>query len=527
MFRIELKDKGNPPYTIDNPEEFLSAKSIARREHQGILVNHSDLPIDPAYLETIKATATGAVITATSKWVETVTVYLPDLTDVPALKDLSFVDTLYCVWKGTLPQPQSQPSLLKTEQNKFDKYTSHVLSESNDLSLYGASAQQVGMLNVDALHNVGFRGQGMSIAVIDAGFRNSDLFPAVLDYDNRVKEVKDFTYELGDPLRIAQYHGTNVLSCMLANQSGTLVGTAPGADYYLFKSEVNESEYPVEEDYWVVAIEYADSIGVDVVTTSLGYTTFPDDASMNHTIDQLDGQTIPASRAASMAMSKGMLVFHSAGNEGNNTNWNGKISVASDAKNIITVGSVDSDGIIAPSSSRGPSADGRIKPDLCAMGVAAAVMNANTGAVASVWGTSFATPILAGAGACLWQALPDKTSEEIIELMKSVGDRYTNPDSNYGYGVPNIALAYDIATGTPKITKNNTMLFFDTTTNYLYLKNVDDKTTNLQIFNSQGQLLTQHNNITTPINVNNLNQGIYIAQIRQGEKQAVLKFIKW
>ncbi len=431
IFRIELTDKGNPPYTTDNPAAFLSEKSIERRQRQGITIDDTDLPINPTYLAEIKAT--GAEIKATSKWVKTVTVYLPDSSIVPALKQLNFVDTLYCVWKGTLPQPDT----LESEQGKFLP----TISDNKSTNIYGASDQQVGMLHVDLLHAAGFKGQGMSIAVLDAGFQNSDQIEAF--NFNQIKEVKNFTHTLEDPLRYTQSHGTMVLSCMLANQPGVITGTAPESDYYLFISEVDDSEYPVEEDYWVAAIEYADSIGIDVVTSSLGYSTFNELPSMNHTHEQLDGQTILVSKAASMAGNKGMLVFCSAGNE-RGRRWE-KIIVPSDADHIITVGAVNPEGIITNFSSRGPSADGRFKPDLCTLGEDAAIITGD-GVVIKGRGTSYATPILAGAGACLWQALPWKSSKEIIALMRSVGSKYTNPDSDYGYGIPNIGKAYEDCT---------------------------------------------------------------------------------
>ena len=516
MFRIELKDKGIPnTFAVTNPKSYLSEKSIERRQKQGIPVDSTDFPINPLYLEQIKAT--GASIKTTSKWVETVTVYLPDSSAVSALKNLSFVDTLYCVWKGDLPQAD----LLKSGQNKFPEYESDDFLKRS-MNIYGDGYEQISMLNGDLLHEAGFRGKDMSIAVIDVGFKNCDQI-AAFNFE-QIKEVKNFTHKPEDPLRGSDTHGTAVLSSMLANWPGIMVGTAPEADYYLFKTEVDGEEFPVEEDYWVAAMEYADSTGIDVVNTSLGYSVF-DDPSMNHTYEQLDGHTILASRAASMAGNKGMLIFNSAGNEGRKS-W-GKITVPSDADNIITVGAVKLDSIIADFSSRGPSADGRVKPDLCAVGQSSALINAN-GVVYRSDGTSFSSPILTGAGACLWQALPHKSSKEIIALMRNAGDRNTNPDFTYGYGIPDLGKIYaENATGNFKISKENKLLFFDINENYLYLNNDSNTKFDLQIFNSMGQLIVQYKDITTPVDLNALSQGIYIARVRQGEKQAVQKFTKW
>ena len=516
MFRIELKDRGNTPYTIENPLAYLSEKSIERRLRQGIAIDSTDLPINPLYLNEIRLT--GASIKETSKWVKTVTVYLPDSSAVPALKNLNFVDTLYCVWKGDLPQSD----LLKSGRDKYVRSESYNFSPQREMNMYGDGYRQISMLNGDLLHDAGFRGKGMSIAVLDGGFQNSDQVPA-LNLD-QIKEVRNFTHQLEDPLRSTEVHGTRVLSCMLANQAGIMVGTAPEADYYLFKTEVGGEEFPVEEDYWVAAMEYADSIGIDVVNTSLGYSTF-DDSLMNHTHEQLDGYTILASRAASMAGDKGMLIFNAAGNEGNSS-WE-KITVPSDADNIITVGAVDAEGVIAAFSSRGLSADKRIKPDLCAMGVSTATIKAD-GNVYLGSGTSFASPVLAGAGACLWQALPQKTNKEIMALMKSSGNKRAIPGSVYGYGIPDVGKVYtNNATYIAKVSKSNTLLFYDTATNYLYLKNTDYQEINLNIFNSQGQLIIQNKNAIMPIDLNYLNRGVYIVHVRQGEKQATQKFIKW
>lgn len=516
MFRIELKNKGNPAYTIDNPSAYLSEKSIARRQKQGIAIDSTDLPVDLTYLEKIKST--GAAIRATSKWVKTVTVYLPDSSAVLPLKAFDFVDTLYCVWKGTLPSSD----LLKSGQDKFARYEEESPAVTREMSVYGAGYEQISMLNGDLLHNAGFRGKGMSIAVLDIGFQNSDRISS-LDF-SYVKEVRNFTHKTGNPLTMNEGHGTSVLSCMLANSPGIMIGTAPEADFYLFKTEVEGEEYPVEEDYWVAAMEYADSIGVDVVNTSLGYSTFTDPA-MNHTYTQLDGYTIPASRAGSIAGNKGMLIFNSAGNEGNKS-W-GKITVPSDAKNIITVGAVNSSEEIAAFSSRGTSSDGRIKPDLSAMGESAALIRPD-GSVIRGNGTSFSSPVLTGAGACLWQALPQKTSKEIIALMQSVGNKAASPDSDYGYGIPDLWKAYmENATEIVPVSRENRLIYFDSTENRLFLNGPDSGRIDLQIFNSVGQLVVQHKNITTPVDLNDLNHGVYIARVRQDQKQAVQKFIKW
>ena len=519
MFRIELKDKGNPPHSIENPLDYLSERAIERRSRQRIPIDSCDLPIDSVYLSQIKAT--GVEIQTMSKWVKTVVVYLPDSTAVPLLENLTFVDTLYCIWKGDLPESNGLKSVWSNDPKYADSRNSDEMMETN-LNVYGQGYTQINMLNGDLLHNAGFRGKGMSIGVLDVGFQNCDQISAFKS--DQIKEVKNFTHTKENPLRIAQSHGTSVLSCMLSNTSGIMVGTAPEADYYLFKTEVEGEEHPIEEDYLIAAMEYADSIGIDVLNISLGYTVF-DNSEMNHTYEELDGKTILASRAASIAGDRGMLLFISAGNEGNKP-WR-KITVPNDAENIITVAAIKSDGVVTNFSSQGLTADKRVKPDLSSLGNAVAIIKSD-GTVTTGNGTSYASPILAGVGACLWQALPQKTSKEIIALMQSVGDRVANPDSIYGYGVPDMYKAYssEILT-TNSVLKKASLLFFDSRENRLYVNCIDCDNIELQIFDSLGQLVLEYRNRTASIDLCNLPRGIYFVCINQKEKRVTQKIYKW
>jgi subtilisin family serine protease len=371
--------------------------------------------------------ATGATIRIYSKWVKTVVVSLTDTTTIlPRLRSLPFVDSLYCVWKGVLP--------VKTDIRADIPLIPDVRESA--INSYGSGFTQIALNNGHLLHDAGFRGKGIAIAVLDGGFMNVDK----ISYFNQkqIKEIKNFNYETADILREGADHGTKVLSCMLSDQSGEMIGTAPEADYYLLRTEVMDKEFPVEEDYWVAALEYADSLGVDIVTSSLGYTTF-DDAEMNHTQDQLDGKTIPISRAANLAASRGILLFNSAGNEGRQKKK--KIIFPADAENIITVGSVDRDSIRSPFSSFGLTADKRIKPDVMAMGFQVSVVD-TAGYLVQSNGTSFSAPIMAGLAACLWEALPDLNSFAMLRLLRETADRFQNPDSLMGYGIANVYKAY-------------------------------------------------------------------------------------
>ena len=515
MYRLHLKDKGNPPYSLANPEDFLSSKSIERRARQGLSVDSIDLPLDPAYLEAIANT--GATVRTYSKWVKTVVVQMSDMEILPRLENLPFVDSLYCVWKGNLPL------IMNTQPD--DIWSSSTMREDT-VNSYGAGFTQIALNNGQLLHDAGFRGKGMTIAVLDGGFVNVDK----IDYFNqeRIKEIKNFNHETTDMLREGSDHGTMVLSCMLSDKSGEMTGTAPDANYYLFRTEVVDEEFPVEEDYWIAGLEYADSIGADIVTSSLGYFTF-DDSSMNHTHEQLDGKSIPISRAANLSASRGILLFTSAGNEGNN-DWE-KIIFPADAEHIITVGSINKDSVRSVFSSCGLTADGRIKPDLMAMGSQASIVRSD-GALIHGNGTSFSTPIMAGLAACLWEALPDLNVLSLLDLLRESGSLFQNPDSLMGYGIADVYKAYlRKQTGVCTIAASDPVFIsIAPLDNRLYInltgaeQQYDRRL--LDIYTPLGTIILTAANMQNSIDISSLPKGVYIARLQIGDKQWVRKFIK-
>jgi subtilisin family serine protease len=518
MYRLQLNHKGNSSYRIDRPEEFLSQKSIDRRIKQGFPVDETDLPVNPAYFEAIAET--GASVQTHSKWLSTIVVLIPDPEVWEKVQALPFVDEITKVWKG-----ENEENATQNQWFCSDNEWHFAESEGNyALSDYGGALKQIEINNALLLHQAGYKGAGKTIAVMDAGFRNVDLFPDYFDPD-KIAGVKNFTHEKDHPYRIMQDHGTMVLSCMLADRPGVIIGTAPCAQYYLFKTEVNDDEYPVEEDYWVAALEQADSLGVDIVTTSLGYSRF-DDPEMDHTWDDLDGRTVPASRAAAMAAAKGMVLFHSAGNEGNKS-WV-KVIIPADAENILTVGAVGSDSLRAGFSSWGYIADGRMKPDVMAMGSNDYLIS-GTGFPFYGSGTSFSTPVLAGMGACLWEALPDLTSFELMDLIKQFSDRSSQPDEYFGYGIPNI---YDVylyekrkSTSLFSINKDKgNGIYIDSTRNRLYLK--DDKITQATVYSSDGRRILNQSTASYSIDVGSLQKGIYVVSVFSDNQRYIYKFIK-
>ena len=514
MYRLYLKDKGNPPFSLTKADDFLSSKSIERRKRQNLPVDSFDLPLDPVYLK--KISETGATVQTYSKWVKTVVVHLTDLEILPRLENLPYVDSLCCVWKGNMFE--------KTNIRKDISFNWDV--RQNTINSYGVGFTQIALNDGHLLHDAGFRGKGMTIAVLDGGFLDVDKF----DYFNReqIKEIKSFNHESADIIREGSEHGTRVLSCMLSNKSGELIGTAPEADYYLFRTEVVDEEFPVEEDYWIAALEYADSLGVDIVTSSLGYATF-DDREMNHRQEQLDGQNIPISRAANLAASRGMLLFNSAGNEGDK-NWR-KINFPADAEHVIAVGSVNKDSIRSSFSSLGFTADKRIKPDLMAMGFGVSVID-NSGNIIHSNGTSYSTPILAGLSACLWEALPDLDSFAMLHLLRQTGDSFQNPDSLMGYGIADVYKAY-LQQQTNILPPSGfsdpvyiSINFFD---NHLYinLTNLEQyKHSTVDIYTTLGNRILVVSDLSGSIDISSLPKGIYIVCLRIGDKHWVRKFFK-
>lgn len=423
MFRLYLADKEESSDNVSTDILSLSKEALERREARFIPLDQTDRQISINYLKEIEKQ--GAQIIVRSKWFNTVVIALSDSLAINQVKACSFVDSVQWVWRGdkeittTAPQP-------KTKRQATDAPLK---------SLYGYAQKQIALHRGERLHRAGFRGEGITIAVIDAGFEAVDQIAA---FDSlRLKGTYNF---VNPSLSVFEEddHGTKVLSCMAANLPGIMLGTAPDANYWLLKSEDTRSEYPVEEDYWIAAVEYADSVGVDIITSSLGYFEF-DDKQLEYPKSALNGQTALISRAAQLAAKKGILLFSSAGNEGNSA-W-GTITFPADAPSIVTVGSIDDKKQSSTFSSKGLTADQRIKPDVVAMGTASCVVNA-MGGLSFVDGTSFSTPILAGLGACLWQALPQLSNLEMVTLIQQIADQHMQPNAAFGYGIPDVYKAY-------------------------------------------------------------------------------------
>jgi len=421
VFRLELRDKAGTKYSLKKPEKYLSQRALDRRQRQGIAVNETDLPVSERYLKEIRKR--GFEIIGGSRWLNTVLVKVERESDAVQLDELPFVNRITRVFI--------------TPDSVAETFVYPLLTDTlkPDTTVYGQGLRQMELLNVIPLHQAGYRGQGIRIAVLDGGFMNVDKIPTI---NSNVLEARDMTYPFTTNVYRLLEHGTQVLSCMSAKDEGRLVGGAPDAEYVLLRTEIGPTEQLIEEDWWVMAAEYADSIGCDMLNSSLGYVHFTHH-EMDHRYRDLDGKHSVAARAASMLASKGIILCNSAGNSGNNV-WK-KIGTPADASDILAVGAIDAKGVNTKFSSVGPSQDGRVKPDVMAMGGNTAVIGGR-GILKRNNGTSFSSPVLCGAVAALWSALPNKTAYEIMDLVRHSAHQYDYPDNIFGYGIPNIWNAY-------------------------------------------------------------------------------------
>jgi Subtilisin-like serine proteases len=432
-FRLVLKDKGTSSHTLNKPETFLSKKAILRRQKRNIAIDNSDLPISEDYLKQIEKI--GCKIVSKSKWLNTVTVHCVDYFLIDKYKNLPFVHSVEKVWEG--------PRENLTEKGKYKDIPQRVSNNTPNNQLdYGRAASNISLNNGQVLHENGFKGAGIDIAIIDAGFLNLKNNPAFKNVN--IKGAKSFVYENDDPYAV-DMHGVWVSSCMAVNQPGTYVGTAPEANYWLLRSEDQSSEQHVEEDYWASAAEFADSVGVDIINSSLYYgpESFYDPA---YKFEEMDGKTTFATRAANVAASKGILIVNCAGNDGS---WVGS---PADSPHVLTVGAVYDDRGVADFTSGGVTVDGRMKPDVMALGGGAWVIG-QSGAGEKRSGTSYSSPILCGLAACLWQAYPQLSNNELMDVIRKSGDRINNPVIPYGYGIPDMKKAMEIAKEIKKSSK--------------------------------------------------------------------------
>ena len=517
---IYLKDKPNSETYLATPLKMLSQRALDRRARQNIEVDVIDVPIDDAYYSQIES-ASGITVKAKSKWLNAIHVFgLQE--DISNLKtNFTFIESIEFANDGLNAKgKRTKHSSKSNHQNKF----AEMKADYN----YGVAETQITMLKGDFLHQEGFTGSGMHIAVIDAGFPNVDqlqAFQKIRD-NNQILGGYDFVNR-SNSFFTGHNHGTNVLSDIAGYIEGVFVGTAPDASFYLFITEIIDKEVPLEESLWVEAAERADSLGVDVINTSLGYTTF-DNPNYNYSYADMDGKTAFISRGADIIASRGMILVTSAGNSGSNS-WK-YMGAPGDAASVFTVGAVNASEDIASFSSFGPTSDGRVKPDVLAHGENVFVIDHQIGTPKPSNGTSFSSPVMTGVVACFWQATPELTSTQVMQKIRESADRYSNPDEQYGYGIPNFKTAYETVLN---VDKQN---FINTTTIYpnpvsasftLKMKRNDLNGVHVKIYNLLGKKVYEQGNLKSSVlNVSVLNSGIYILKITSGKSQKTIKLVK-
>ena len=437
---IKLKDKGSNPFSLTNPAQYLSQRAIDRRTRFNIAIDSTDLPVTPNYIDSIRL-AGAVIILNTSKWLNQVAIKTTDAAALAKINSFSFVVSTAPIGSLLSTKPIDKkldaPSIEIVQSTAIQKQLLSAESYS-----YGYSNGQVKIHKGDFLHNHGFRGEGMIMAVLDAGFYHYLSLPTFdsMRANNQVLGTWDFVDNEAS-VNEDHTHGMECLSTIAANLPGVFVGTAPKTSFYLYRTEDVYSEYPIEEQNWAAGLERADSLGVSISSTSLGYTEF-DNATLDYTYSDMNGHTTISARAANFASKKGMLLIVAAGNEGTSA-WH-YISTPADADSILAVGAVDTTGNIANFSSYGPSSDGDIKPAVAAVGLNAVVANPSTGLPMFGSGTSFACPNMAGLTTCLWQAFPEINNRGIINSMEASASKANNPDNRIGYGIPDMKKAFVI-----------------------------------------------------------------------------------
>jgi serine protease AprX len=433
---IQFTDKNNSPYSINNSSVYFSQKAITRRRRYSIAINNTDLPVNPIYIQQVLAKGNVTYLSQ-SKWLNQILIYCTDRAVIDSINTLPFVKTSQAAGYVTPQYNNVHYNRFKEKIERLNASSFLMNTTTGDTLDYGESSNQIHIHNGEFLHNKGYTGDSITIALLDAGFYH---YKELIAFDsirlhNQVLGEKDFV-DYDNSVDEDNVHGMYCLSTIAANVPGTMVGTAPHAKFWLLRSENDASESLVEEQNWVVAAEFADSAGADMISSSLGYYYF-DDPSFNHSYNDIYANSTIVSKGAAMAAQKGMIVTNSAGNEGDNQ-WH-YIIFPADADSVCTVGATDSNGQIASFSSYGYP--GKVKPNIVSVGVNTTIFGTNNVPVMGS-GTSFSNPNINGLIACLWEAFPAYNNMTILNAVYQSADRYNNPDNHYGFGIPNMQKAY-------------------------------------------------------------------------------------
>ncbi len=438
---IKFKDKNGTPYTFSDSLAYLSQRSIDRRNRYNIPIDSTDLPINPSYITQIKNVPNVTVLNI-SKWLNAITIQTTDGNAISTINGFSFVQSTSGI-AARMNVPEKMKPKFENDFTPDDNSVSRTTQALDNYYNYGISSlNEIHLHNGEFLHNIGLRGQGMQIAMLDNGFNNytSASFHAFdsVNANHQVLDTWDFVVRDQNVTNDGN-HGMSCFSVIAANIPGQFIGKAPQANFWLYQTEDNSSEYPIEELNWACGAEKADSSGADIISSSLGYSIF-DSTSLNHTYADMDGNTTMAAIAADLAAKKGILVFIANGNSGNDS-WHYLMTPA-DGDSVIAVGAVNTNGVVGSFSSYGPSSDGRIKPDVASIGVSALIQTAG-GGLAFSNGTSFACPNMAGLGTCLWQGFPEFNNMKIRNAISQAGSISNTPDDRIGYGIPDMKKAFE------------------------------------------------------------------------------------
>lgn len=441
-YLIQFIDKKGTAHSLAAPATYLSAKAIERRTQQHIQLDSTDLPVSAAYLDSLRKIP-GITVLNTSKWLNQALIRTTDVAALTAINNYPFVRSVSPLGLRTpADQGSNRPEKwIETTTPMDPADIAQAARNTGDMVLnYGSNYNQVHLHRGEYLHTLGFTGRGIVIAVLDAGFRNYHTNPALdsVRLQNRILGTWDYVNNESS-VSEDDVHGLNCFSIIASNRPGQLVGTAPHASFWLLRSEQAGVEYPVEEQYWAAAAEFADSAGADMISSSLGYLDF-DNPAFNHSYAQRDGNTTLITRAADYAARKGMIVMNSAGNYGARTDDLKFVSCPADGDSVVAVGATTAAGTIAPFSSWGPNGAGRVKPNIVSQGQSA-VFAGPAGTPATGNGTSYANPNIAGLVACLWQAFPELSNMQLIDAVQRSAHKYNNPDNRFGYGLPDFKKA--------------------------------------------------------------------------------------
>jgi serine protease AprX len=523
-FWVVFTDKDSSHFSIENPSEFLNDNALQRRIFFNVPIDITDIPVADFYINRVESYEAQAQ--HASKWLNgaVFTTENPDFAQQVAL--LPFVKQVVQI---KVPGPKKLDDKLAYNQLNFRN-----IVNNNDFPDYGASENQLTMLMGHKLHEMGMRGEGIDVAVMDNGFVNvnSNIFFDVAMNDGRINAGYNFVNNNSNVFTNGN-HGSAVLSTMAGEKAGNFLGAAPKANYYLFITEDDFTEGIHEEINWALAAEMADTLlGLNVIlSTSLGYSDGFDNPADEYTYADMDGNTTIITRAANLAASKGMLVVNSAGNSGSSA-WR-YITAPADGPEVLAVGAVAPDKLVTPFSSRGPNAVGDVKPNVMAQGGLVAVVNKD-GAIIASNGTSFSCPIISGMAACLWQAFPEKSSQHVFKAIQKSAHLYNNPNNDYGYGIPNFQIAYELLRTDFNLDNEETFLVypnpFESNLHVVFYFADNDKY-DLAIFDLLGKKWYSRKNITNGYHileeVSSLPSGNYLLRIKRGRDIVEEKLIKY